>query len=154
MVQPETWRLIANDVVKVWNAVGTLIVGVTGILLGAYLTARRQNRDWLLNNKRDEYRELLDVITKTSSVYTQMFWLQTSQSADDQRLVMASDARYVEIVRSRLFIRKTAKELEIAKRLTQLTTALKKDRQVSRFSMGIDQLIKDIQDTAEKDLIQ
>ena len=43
----------------IWSSVGPLV----GVFLGAYLSQRWQQKQWLLNNKKQEYRELLDALS-------------------------------------------------------------------------------------------
>jgi hypothetical protein len=70
MIQPETWKMIGDYASKSWAAVGPLI----GVLVGAYLTGR-QKRDWLADNKKEEYRELLSAMKKRSaSIFSCTYW--------------------------------------------------------------------------------
>jgi hypothetical protein len=81
MIQPETWKMIGDYASKSWAAVGPLI----GVLVGAYLTGRRQKRDWLADNKKEEYRELLSAMTKALSINLQLYVLGLGLDSDDQR---------------------------------------------------------------------
>jgi hypothetical protein len=58
MIQPETWKAVRDSAGVIWSAVGPLI----GVWVGAYVANRNQRRQWLLDNKRQEYRELLTAL--------------------------------------------------------------------------------------------
>src|SRR5438067_2224291 len=49
-----------GTVYKIWAAIGPLI----GVLVGAWLTARWQRKRWIQDNKKAEYREVLDTLQK------------------------------------------------------------------------------------------
>jgi len=59
MSQPETWKAVGASAGVIWSAVGPLM----GVCLGAYIASRNQRKQWLLDNKRQEYRELLTALT-------------------------------------------------------------------------------------------
>src|SRR5713226_4251307 len=44
-------------VMTIWAAVGPLL----GVALGSYLSTRTQRRHWVMDNKKQEYRELLTI---------------------------------------------------------------------------------------------
>ncbi len=48
------------EVAAIWAAVGPL----AGVIVGAWLTGWRQNRHWILDNKKAEYREILDSLKR------------------------------------------------------------------------------------------
>lgn len=43
---------------KIWAVVGPLV----GVLIGAWLAARWQRRQWIQDNKKVEYRQMLDAV--------------------------------------------------------------------------------------------
>ena len=57
-------HLILNVLIALWHSVGQLMLG---IFVGAYLTRSWQRKQWILDGKRTEYRELLTVLSE--SVY-------------------------------------------------------------------------------------
>lgn len=57
-------HLILNVLITLWHSVGQLLLG---IFVGAYLTRSWQRKQWILDGKRTEYRELLTVLSE--SVY-------------------------------------------------------------------------------------
>ena len=51
-------HLIAAHFYQAWAAIGPLV----GVVIGAWLTARWQRKKWILDNKTDEYRGILDAL--------------------------------------------------------------------------------------------
>lgn len=51
-----------NKWLPIWGAVGPLV----GVLVGAFLSVAGQRRQWLLDRKREEYRQLLDGISEAT----------------------------------------------------------------------------------------
>jgi hypothetical protein len=43
-----------------------------GVLLGGWLTNRNQRRDWVADNMKQEYRELLTTLSKTFTLYAEL----------------------------------------------------------------------------------
>src|SRR6516165_10127003 len=84
------WRVMQG----VWAVVGPLV----GVWVGAYLTGRRQKQEWVADNKKEEYRELVKAITGCLSAYVQVYAVQTLRSGDDERRILGVDANFVEVV--------------------------------------------------------
>jgi hypothetical protein len=148
VIQPETWKLIGGYSSKAWAALGPLV----GVLVGAYLTGRRQRRDWLADNKKEEYRELVSGLTKGLSTYLQLYVAQTIRTGEDQKRLQESLASIMEITRSRLFIAKEVKRLDVVKRWHDLTGSFENDRDNIAFARGVGKLLDEILDAAVKDM--
>jgi hypothetical protein len=52
-------------------AILAVVGSLAGVALGAWLTSRRQHKQWILDNKKLEYRELLDALQSYRWVVTQ-----------------------------------------------------------------------------------
>jgi hypothetical protein len=52
------WLAIALHAGAIWAVIGPFL----GVLVGAWLTARWQRKQWILDNKKAEYRQLLDAV--------------------------------------------------------------------------------------------
>jgi hypothetical protein len=147
-MKPETWKEIAEYSGKVWAVVGPL----AGVGIGAYLTGRRQKREWLKENKKEEYRELVAAITRCLSAYVQIYGVQTVRSGEDERTIMAADANFAEVVRSRLFIRNAVRHLKIAQRFMDVKADFRKNGVVELFITSSDRLVDEILAEASKDI--
>jgi len=49
-----------------WNVIGPLVGVVIGALLTPWISWRWQHRQWAVDNKKQEYRDLLDVLFQAS----------------------------------------------------------------------------------------
>jgi hypothetical protein len=70
-----------NNLYKIWAAVGPLI----GVFIGSWLAARWQQRHWVQDNKKVEYRTVLDAFDKFR-------WRLTHQIAKYAENPFAADA--------------------------------------------------------------
>jgi hypothetical protein len=52
----------SSAALRVWSGVGPLV----GVLIGGWITYRIQSQQWLANNRKEEYRELLTVLTSAA----------------------------------------------------------------------------------------
>jgi hypothetical protein len=148
MIQPDTWKAIADYASKSWAAIGPLI----GVLVGAYLTGRRQKRDWLADNKKEEYRELLSAMTKALSANIELHATGVALSGDDERRLTTSMSELMEVTRSRLFVAKQLKQLDVVNRWWSLASAFEKSRDHIVFARGTRELLDEIVETALKDV--
>ena len=112
--------------------IGNLITA-TATLTGVYLTqrfSRQVNREhWLLDNKKQEYRELLTALTQAFSAVVELYSALIAHTIVVQ--TPAQEAEYDEImttamvvVSDRLFIRREMKQINLAKRWQDLVKGL------------------------------
>lgn len=148
MIQPDLWKAIGDYASKSWAAVGPLI----GVLVGAYLTGRRQKRDWLADNKKEEYRELLSAMTKALSINLELYILGVGLDSADQRRRANVTSELMEVTRSRLFIAKQIKQLDAVNRWISLTSEFEKSRDGLVYGRGTRELLDEIVETALKDV--
>jgi uncharacterized membrane-anchored protein YhcB (DUF1043 family) len=99
-----------GTVYKVWAAIGPLI----GVLVGAWLTARWQRKRWIQDNKRAEYREVLDALQKYRwhllndlAVAAGPLVAEDARSYDERRAALTeAEVSLSNCLADRLFIRK------------------------------------------------
>ena len=142
------WGLVGRTAQTIWGVAGPLV----GVWVGAYLAGRQQKREWLAANKKEEYREVVAAITKALSAYVQIYAIQTMISGDDERRVMAVDANFIEVMRSRLFIARQVKGLDVERRFLELKSDFRNTRVTELFISGTNKLIDDILTAASKDM--
>jgi hypothetical protein len=148
MIQPETWKAVGDYSSKAWAALGPLI----GVFVGAYLTGRRQRRDWLADSKKEEYRELVGILSEGLSMYIQQYAVQTIRSGEDEGRLHEMLGRILVVMRSRLFIKKIVNSLNVAKRWNDLTRSFEDNHDSDTFSRGVGKLLDDILEAAMKDM--
>lgn len=68
----------------IWAAVGPLV----GILVGHYLTASWQRKQWIADNQKDEYRRVLAGLNRLNVLLTQA---HTHRTVDVQKLMAAME---------------------------------------------------------------
>ena len=147
MIQPETWKVVGDYSSKVWAALGPLV----GVCVGAYLTARWQRRVWLADRKKEEYRELVSVLAEGLSIYIQQYVVQTVRSGEDVKRLHEMLGRILVVIRSRLFIMKQVKGLNVAKRWNDLSRSFEDSHDDEVFASGVGKLLDDIVEVALKD---
>jgi hypothetical protein len=104
----------------IWSALGPLI----GVFLGAYIPQRWHRKQWLLDNKKEEYRELLD------SLSAARFHLMTKVPLDPETGIPSerhrpSDAEKhaYRVMRDRIFIAQEIEEQKIAEQWEKAAAA-------------------------------
>jgi hypothetical protein len=132
----------------VWAVVGPLV----GVWVGAYLTGRRQKQEWVADNKKEEYRELVKAITGCLSAYVQVYAVQTLRSGDDERRILGVDANFVEVVRSRLFIGREVRALDVEGRFIKIKQTFREKHIVELFINDTDALLDKISAAASADI--
>ena len=147
-MHPETWKTIQEIAGRSWAAIGPL----AGVLVGAYLTGRRQKRDWLADNKKEEYRELLSAMSKAINVFIQVYVAEEGRNAADRGRIRAAKSELLEVTQSRLFIVKTMKEVDVTNRWLNIASAFEKTRDSNTFASDNGSLLNDIRAAAWKDV--
>ena len=94
---------------KIWAVAGPLI----GVVLGGYLSRMWQREQWVLDNKKQEYRELMTALTRTYGLFAQYKAPMVAIDAQTQRMLDEADAEALLILRDRLFIRKEIEDANV-----------------------------------------
>lgn len=103
----QAWSVVS----KVWAALGPLV----GVLVGAYLARSWDQRRWFLNNRKEEYRELLATLTAISSRYLEVrgHGGLNAINPDEQRELNAARGDGGRIILSRIFVAEQIHQCEI-----------------------------------------
>jgi len=103
----QAWSVVS----KVWAALGPLV----GVLVGAYLARSWDQRRWFLNNRKEEYRELLAALTAISSRYLEVrgHGGLNAINPDEQRELNAARGDGGRIILSRIFVAERIHQGEI-----------------------------------------
>jgi len=147
MITPEIWKTVGYYASSSWTAIGPLV----GVLVGAYITGKRQKRDWVANNKKEEYRELLAAMTRTLSTCLHLHNLAVLSDEDQKKLVTVS-AELMETTRSRIFIAERIKQMNVVRRWFDMTMEFERTRDNAAFAKGTGALLDEIIETALKDV--
>ena len=146
MIQPATWKAIAEYSGKVWAVVGPLV----GVLIGGWISRATQRKHWVMDNKRAEYRKLLNTLSDSSSKCL----IAYGKHAEGRDLRLAHEAirSCTDVIYNRLFIAANVQDLDVMTRWTNLVNALAKDRDLTTFQTLLDKLMADIRQAAAVDL--
>src|SRR5579862_1633005 len=95
------WELLKRIGADLWP-VATLLIG---IFAGAYITNRNQRKQWLLDNKRSEYRKLMTTLSECATQLLRIYGgLPVVMGEKDQRLLASAITKSTNVIYSRLFI--------------------------------------------------
>ena len=84
-----------------WNAIGPLVGVVIGALLTPWIAWRWQHRQWSLDNKKQEYRDLLDGLFQASE---EIIKARPNISAGVSQELVSAVWKGNRLVRDRIFV--------------------------------------------------
>jgi hypothetical protein len=131
---------------SVWAAVGPLV----GVLLGAYLATRAQKQHWILDSKKEEYRELLSTLTQSFNVLLDYHAPMVGHGPDEQRAEHAERLKALAAIGDRLFISDEVKRIDVLNRWHKAVRRLEKDVNGSAFAESVGGILADITNSAKK----
>lgn len=129
---------------KSWTAIGPLL----GVLVGAYISSRNQKRQWGLDNKRAEYRELLTTLTECGS---ELMSFPTGELADRRRIDEIARLS-VNVIYNRLFVADMVISTNLMKRWRDCISDLRTSKNINAFRTEFDSIMNDIRSVAKRDL--
>jgi len=132
----------------IWAALGPLV----GVLIGAYIADRNQRRQWIANCKKEEYRELISVLTKARSTYLQIHHFTPVAGPDEVQALADETFRVAETMGDRIFIAAVVKRLNVLERWYAATTLFEGGGEVNAFASSVGTLLDEIRDAAVKDV--
>jgi hypothetical protein len=134
---------------NIWAIVGPLV----GILLGSWLTTKNQQRHWLLDNKRSEYRELLTSIADAGSKLLVFWGGNPIVATGEEQFMIGETARQSgDVIYNRLFISHEVEKMDLLKRWESAIDVLRRSHNVDVFGKSMDQIMDDIRRAALADL--
>ncbi|SRR5258707_10181705 len=140
MIQPETWKTIADYSSKLWAIAGPLI----GVLLGAYLTTRTQRKHWILDNKRAEFRKLLTTLTRAYSTIVNIE-SRPLRSGHQEEKCEQMRLLALNVIRDRIFIASEVKKAGLLEKWNEAVLSFTQDRDYKLFATrfaGIADLVR------------
>jgi hypothetical protein len=144
MIQVETWKEIGSLLDKAWAVIGPLV----GVLIGAYIANRNQRKQWQLESKRVEYRELLNTLTECGSDLL-AFPMGDPQS---RREFAETVRRSVNTIYNRLFAADTVIRLNLMVRWREAVDLARDAKNTEDFRKRLNAIMNDIRREALKDL--
>jgi hypothetical protein len=95
----------------VWAAIGPLI----GIYLGHFLSRSWQQKQWLLDRRKEEWRELLTALAESLRVSLK-FYPARVLSGEEERQIVEAQSNSFRTIRDRIFIASDVQRLNIENR--------------------------------------
>lgn len=131
-----------------WAVLGPLV----GVLIGGYITTRTQKKQWVRDNKRTEYRELLTTIADAGGKFVVFYGMVPVVATPSEQFSIGETARTsVDVIYNRLFVAKEIEELGIQRRWENAISELKKSHNVDAFGRSMDSMMEDIRRKALKE---
>jgi hypothetical protein len=124
------WDLLKKIAADLWPVVTLLL----GIFAGAYITNRNQRKQWLLDNKRSEYRKLMTTLSECATQLLRVYaGVPVVMGEKDQRLLASAVTKSTNVIYSRLFIADEVKRLDVMKRWQGTVDTLRKEHDAAGF---------------------
>jgi hypothetical protein len=150
MIQPETWRRISDSLWNAWAVIGPLV----GIFIGAHVTQRGQRNQWMADNKKSEYRELLTTLTKTFTGIVQLRAPGVGLGPHEQRTISDFEAQSLVVIRDRIFIAKEVESMNLIARWNQALRDYDNTLDAGAFDKVFRLITADLQKTATTQTIK
>jgi hypothetical protein len=101
----------ASITLGIWAAVGPLV----GIALGHFLTRSWQHKQWLLDRRKEEWRELLTALADSLRSSLKIYPAR-ALSGDEEREIVNAHADAFRVIRDRIYIAADVKLLDLENR--------------------------------------
>lgn len=130
-----------------WAPAGPLV----GIFIGHYLTRSYQRRQWLTDNRLQEWREL---ITTVMSSFTTILTLGTATVIEGEQIrrVEAQGVAAIEVIGNRIFIHDDVERIQLLDRWNNVTHSFFAERNAKEFSSKFQEIMATIVKAAKADI--
>lgn len=137
-------------IVAMWYSVGQLLLG---IFVGAYVSRYGQRKQWVLDGKKTEYRELLSTLAQCTHTILKNWSVPIArdlsmQSGEQERASFEARIEGQRIIEDRIFIAQRIQKEKIRERWQHLIGV----KDILQFHSGMDELHQMLIKAALKDL--
>lgn len=136
--------------VTLFLAIWGVVAPFLGVLAGSFLTSWWQHKQWVLDNKKQEYRELLSAL---SDAYGRICILQqpgVASGPEEQRTLQETHLSALRTIRDRIFIVSDLNRDEILKLWLEATDHFENDRLYLDFRQRYNEINSRIVKAAHK----
>jgi hypothetical protein len=135
-LMPWWWPVLLN----VWALLGPLL----GIFIGAYLTRRWQRQQWIADNKKREFKDLLSAMTQVNTLLVKYGGVPSSgtETTEAEHLVLVSETC--------LFISDFLEESKVIGDLLQALKVLQGKKDMSAYLAEYHKITNRIRAAAKK----
>jgi hypothetical protein len=151
-MQSVNWSVVAAYAKGIWAVGGPLL----GVIVGAYIANRNQRQHWISDCKKEEYRELLAVMSKamTASFVDRSISLKDVFSDEKVPPTMRKNVvDVIEVIQTRIFISPVIAKLDVLSRWgTALKNSMVGEAADTDFAHTVGKLLDDIRNAAREDI--
>jgi hypothetical protein len=130
----------ATVILAVWAAVGPLV----GIYIGHHLLRSQQRRQWLADNRIQEWREVITTLQKSLVLITQFDATRNLSTTEEKKADMPAvlDARAValSVLNNRLFIAKEVRHHKMFDKWKKAVDEFDEDHDPGKFGTRLGEL--------------
>ena len=145
MLQPETLKALGEALKTAWASVGPLV----GVIIGAMLTRAWDRRKWINENRKQEYRELLTILTGAAAALihnTQVI----VQSPAEQIATRDEYFKSLRVLQDRIFIANEIGKMNLFDRWGTALKNLQESKDVHKFEDSFEAMRKELVKQAMK----
>lgn len=141
-MQDHTFTLIVSGV-----GIGGALAG---IVIGHFLTRSSQHKQWLRDNRKDEFRELISAITRAA--VEQAYYHKSQSTLRPQPIEVLQEAQKVALrtIVDRIYIAPEINTININERYLRIAEDLKSNKDYSASMERMDALINETVELARK----
>ncbi|HEY2495998.1 MAG TPA: hypothetical protein VGK24_02925 [Candidatus Angelobacter sp.] len=107
-------------ILSIWGAVGPLV----GVRYGQELAKRNQRAQWILDSKKQEYKELLKAMGEAFATYIHYYCSPSEKEKRDVTTLSEADKKVLLSIDGSLFIRDEVNREKIGERFVELLRAI------------------------------
>jgi hypothetical protein len=148
MILPVNWNVVAIYARGIWAVGGPLV----GVLVGASIANRNQRQQWISDCKKEEYSELLGLMSKSLSTFILAKANVIPKGFEREKALVESWSGVMENVHSKIFISAQLEQLSVFERWM---TALKFHHEGNAqepLAKSLGEILRDVRNAALKDL--
>jgi hypothetical protein len=134
----------------VFLSILAVVGSLGGVVLGRYLATRAQKQQWILDSKKEEYRELLSTLSQCYHVLLDFHTPLVAHGPEEQRAVHAQELKAVTVIQDRLFICDEVERMKIFNRWRAAVLQFEGCPDGLAFTKSIGGILADIIDAAKK----
>jgi len=137
------------ETVLVSGALGMLGTAL-GIVLGHHFSKKTQREQWVRDNRKAEYRELLTTISESFMLLMELRRPGIALGPEEQREVFQAETKSVRIIADRIYIADEIAKIGLMKRWTTALNVFKTDLNIQAFANETGALSEEIRRAALK----
>ena len=142
------WSIVTDVTVRLWAALGPLV----GVLIGAYITNRNQRKHWVADSKKQEFRELLGILTRSYDEILEKHTPMVAYTPEDQRRHAEAEKSALAVIRDRILIARELEGIKLEQRWMLAMLKLDSQHDSLGFSAEFSRLRAEILKAAERAL--